>query len=130
MDMLPRTVADRSFLLAMVLADHMRAESPRHLDAVKHELLHAVALGITAADPRSCAAYTAMRSDGKRLARLARDCGVFSPETEKSKQLPRDGNPDDREAYNHLSINTEVEVYRGEHSWWLVGLKGWAYKHT
>lgn len=82
MNMLPGAVAGRSFLLGCVLANHMRAESPRHLDAVQYELLHAVLLGITVADTPSRAAGKAVRSEGIGLAGFARVCRVVSPEPE------------------------------------------------
>lgn len=81
MNMLPRAVAGRSFLLTLVLANHMRAESPRHLDAGKHELLHAVAFSIASAGPPSAAAGQAVRSESVGLARLARGCRGFSSQS-------------------------------------------------
>ena len=79
--MLPRAVADGGFVLALILADDMCAEPPRHLDAVKHELFHAVALGIPGAGSSSCATDKTMRSERIGLTRFARGCRFFSSES-------------------------------------------------
>jgi hypothetical protein len=77
----------------------MSAKPPRHLDAmaIQHEFFYAVALGVTAAASRTRTrtADMSMRSEGITLARFARYCGVFAPESEDSKDLSGERNPDD-----------------------------------
>lgn len=60
---------------------YMSAEPPRHLDAVKHELFYAIALGVAPAVACSCAADVVVRSESVDLARLARDGCVLSTES-------------------------------------------------
>lgn len=85
------------FLFIQILGCHMSAKPPRHLDAmaINHEFLHAVALGVTAAASRTRTADMSVRSEGIGLARLARYCSVLASESENSKDLSGERNPDD-----------------------------------